>query len=125
MKIISDSLLSRNSENNSQTNSVLNSTNNNRIYSFDNQSLLVFHIGVQYENSLQNSRQFQYQKKSKVSDIESDSLPIPWIAAIIINAILVFLFVVFFIYCYCKSKKRLSYFAFNSLILSENRNSIL
>ena len=107
MKIISDSLVSQNLENNYQSNSVLNSTNN-KINSLNNQSLLVFHIGVQYENNLQTSRQIQYQKKNKVSDIESDSLPIPWIAAIIINAILVFLFVVFIIFCYCKSKKSLS-----------------
>ncbi|CAG2114299.1 unnamed protein product, partial [Medioppia subpectinata] len=52
------------------------------------------------------SPQLQYQKQSKITDNESDSLPIPWIAAIIINAILVFLFILFVVYCYWKSKKR-------------------
>ena len=100
MKILSVSL-----ENTSQTESFNNSSDDK---SFDNQSFVVFQIrGQDYENSLSTSPQLQYQKQSKIADIESDSLPIPWIAAIIINAILVFLFILFFIYCYCRSKQSL------------------
>lgn len=88
--------------------------NHNLTSSFENKSFVVFQIGSNYENSLSSSPHFQYQKQSKISDNESDSLPIPWIAAIIINAILVFLFIVFVIYCYCKSKKSLSFFTFLS-----------
>ena len=104
MKIISDLL-----ENISQTTPIINSTISKPL-SVENQSFVVFHIDVNYDNSLSKSPQLQYQKQSKIIDNDSDSLPIPWIASIIINAILVFLFIAFVIYCYWKNKKSLFYF---------------
>src|SRR5690348_5629348 len=108
MKIIRDSEDNKNTTNfqkESHFNSTFNSTNNKIIESFENQSFVVFHFGSDYENRLSTSPQLQYQKQSKKVDIESNSLPIPWIAAIIINAILVFLFILFVIYCFWKNKK--------------------
>ncbi|XP_067134138.1 uncharacterized protein [Centruroides vittatus] len=51
------------------------------------------------------------QEPNKTEDVKKeetkdDSTPTAWIAAIVINGILVLLFIGFVIYCYCKSKQR-------------------
>jgi hypothetical protein len=78
----------------------------NSTFNLDNQSYIIVDIVVDFDSVVIKSAQEQTEgQQNKVSDNETNSLPIVWITAIIINALLVFLFILFVIYCYYRSNK--------------------
>ncbi len=82
----------------------------NSTFNLDNQSFIIVDIAVDFDSVIIKSAQKQNEdQEKKVSDNETNSLPIAWITAIIINALLVFLFILFVIYCYYRSKKSESF----------------
>jgi len=104
-ELIANAIISGSIENHllmkSKLKSAINST-----FNYNNQSFIIVDINVDFESAPIKSplEQSEYQQ-SKISDGETNSLPIAWIAAIVINAVLVLLFILFVIYCYCRSKK--------------------